>query len=104
MAVKVKELKDDAIVDIKVNKTYYFMMKTALFYLYTIKTDDKEKEASLKKIKEAKIEEMDGWEAAFHTIALFLAEVEKQGLANNLYEEREILEPGDEGYVAPTQG
>lgn len=104
MAVKIKQLKDDAIVDIKINKTFYFMMKSALFYLYTLKPNGKEKEESLKKIKSLNFDELDEWEASFHTITLFLAEVEKQGLANDLYEEKEILEPDDEGYVAPTQG
>lgn len=104
MAVKIKELKDDAIIDIKVNKTFYFMMKSALYYLYTLKPNGKEKEESLRKIKSAAFDELNEWEASFHTLAMFLAEVEKQGVANELYEEKEILEPGDEGYIDPTQG
>jgi hypothetical protein len=104
MAVKVKELKDDALVEIKVNKNYYLMVKSVLFYLFNQKENNESKEASLKKIMEGKFEEMDDWERAFHTITLFLAEVEKQATASNLYDEKEILEPGDEGYVQPTQG
>jgi hypothetical protein len=102
MAVKVKELKDDAVVDIKVNKNYYLMMKATLFYLFLQKTDDQEKNDSIKKIMEGKLEELNDWERAFHTITLFLAEVEKQAQAANLYDEKELLEPGDEGYVAPS--
>ena len=30
MAVKLKELKDDAIIDIKVNKAYYLMVKSLI--------------------------------------------------------------------------
>jgi hypothetical protein len=30
-----------------------------------------------------------------------LAEIEKQAKEANLYDEKEILQPGDEGYVAP---
>jgi hypothetical protein len=104
MAVKVKELKDDALVEVKVNKNYYLMMKSTLFYLFMQKTDEKEREESIKKVMSGKFEDMDDWERSFHTITLFLAEVEKQASANNLYNEKEILEPGDEGYVEPTQG
>jgi hypothetical protein len=104
MAVKVKELKDDALVEVKVNKNYYLMMKSTLFYLFMQKTDEKEREESIKKVMSGKFEDMDDWERSFHTITLFLAEVEKQAAANNLYNEKEILEPGDEGYVEPTQG
>lgn len=103
MAVKVKELKDDVLVDVKVNKNYYYMMKSVLFYLFVNKPESKDNnEDILKRIMSTKIEDMDEWERAFHTITLFLAEVEKQATDNNLYDEKEILEPGDEGYVEPT--
>ena len=104
MAVKVKELKDDALVDIKVNKNYYLMMKATLFHLFQSIKDDNEREESLKKIMEGKYEDMNDWERSFYTITLFLSEVEKQAKDNNLYDEKEILEPGDEGYVEPIQG
>lgn len=100
MAIKVKEMKDDAIVDIKVNKNFYFMMKNVSMYLFKhIKTDDKE--TYLKELTTKKYEELDDLQRSFYTIALFLAEVEKQSISNELYEEKEILQPGDEGYVAP---
>lgn len=104
MAVKVKELKDDILVDVKVNKNYYLMMKATLFHLFQSIKEDKEREESLKKIMSGKYEEMNDWERAFFTITLFLTEVEKEATANNLYIEKEILEPDDEGYVEPTQG
>lgn len=103
MAVKVKELKDDAVVEIKVNKNYYLMVKSTLFYLFLQRTDEKEREESIKKVMTGKLEDMDDWERSFHTLTLFLAEVEKIASANNMYTEKELLEPGDEGYVAPTQ-
>ena len=34
MAIKVKEMKDDALIDVKVNKTYYLMVKALSFYLF----------------------------------------------------------------------
>ena len=102
MAVKVKELKDDALVEIKVNKTYYLMMKAALFYVFMQNEDQEQKNESIKKIMENKLEDLNEWERTFHTITLFLAEVEKQAAQNDLYIEKEVLEPGDDGYVAPT--
>jgi hypothetical protein len=102
MAVKVKELKDDAIVDVKVNKNYYLMMKATLFHLFQSIQDDKVREESLKNVMAADYQKMNDWERAFFSITLFLTEVEKQATANNLYDEKEVLEPGDEGYVEPT--
>lgn len=102
MAVKVKELKDDALIDIKVNKSYYLMTKATLSFLFNLIKDDKQREASLKKIMEGKYEEMNSYERSFYTLTLLLAEIERSGRENNLYEEKEILEPGDEGYVEPT--
>ena len=102
MAVKVKELKDDALVEIKVNKTYYLMMKAALFYVFMQNEDQEQKNESIKKIMENKLEDLNEWERTFHTITLFLAEVEKQAAQNDLYIEKEVLEPGDDGYVTPT--
>ena len=70
MPVKVKEIKDNALIDIKVNKNFYLMSKDALY-----------------------------------TITLLLSEIEKQVQENpNLYDEKEVLEPDDPGYVEPKQG
>jgi hypothetical protein len=100
--VKVKELKDDAILDIKVNKNYYLMVKALSFYLFNqIKVDNKEE--YIKEIVTGQYDKLDDLQKSFYTIALLLAEIEKTATTNNLYEEKEILEPGDEGYVAPTQ-
>ena len=32
---KVKEMKDDAIIDVKINKAFYLMVKAVLFTLFT---------------------------------------------------------------------
>lgn len=103
MAVKVKELKDDVIINVQVNKNYYLLMKAALFYIFSQIEDIEEREKSLEKIMSGKVDDMNDWERTFHTISLFLAEVERQAKENDLYIEKEILEPGDEGYVEPTQ-
>lgn len=104
MAVKVKELKDDAIVEIKVNKSFYLMTKALSYFLFQTIKDDNEREESLKKIMTGKYEDMNDFERSFYTVTLLLAEIEKQAQDNKLYDEKEILEPGDEGYVEPTQG
>lgn len=104
MAIKVKELKDDALVEIKVNKNYYLMTKALSYYLFQTVKDDNEREESLKKIMSGKYEDMNDFERAFYTVTLLLAEIERTAKEQNLYIEKEILEPGDEGYVEPTQG
>lgn len=102
MAIKVKEMKDDALIDIKVNKTYYLMVKALSFYLFNqIKVDDKD--AYLKDIMTGEYANLDDLQKSFYTVALLLAEIEKSATNNNLYDEKEVLQPGDEGYVAPTQ-
>ena len=101
MAIKVKEMKDDALIDIKVNKTYYLMVKALSFYLFNqIKADDKE--AYLKKITSSQYVDLDDLQKSFYTVTLLLAEIEQSATKNNLYDEKEVLQPGDEGYVAPT--
>lgn len=101
MAIKVKEMKDDALMDVKVNKTYYLMVKALSFYLFNqIKVDDKE--AYLKEIMHGEYPNLDDLQKSFYTTTLLLAEMEKYATEHKLYDEKEILQPGDEGYVAPT--
>jgi UDP-N-acetylmuramyl pentapeptide phosphotransferase/UDP-N-acetylglucosamine-1-phosphate transferase len=102
MAIKVKEINDDAVLSIKVNKSYYLMVKGLSYYLFTqIKQENKEE--YLKEIMEGKYEDMDDLQRSFYTVTLLLAEIEKAAKDANLYTEKEILQPGDEGYVAPKQ-
>lgn len=103
MAIKVKELKDDIILDVKVNKAYYMMLKSTLFYLFQQQSDEAVREESLKRIMTGKYEDMNDLERSFYTITIMLAEIEKVAKEQDAYNEKEILEPGDEGYVAPTQ-
>jgi hypothetical protein len=103
MAIKVKELKDDTLLDVKVNKSYYLMLKSTLFYIFQQEKEASKREESLKVIKEGNFEKMNEYERSFYTITLILAEIEKQATNNSLFEEKELLEPGDEGYVEPTQ-
>lgn len=104
MAIKVKELKDDIILDVKVNKAYYMMLKSTLFYLFQQQSDEALREESLKRIMTGKYEDMNDLERSFYTITIMLAEIEKVAKEKDAYDEKEVLEPGDEGYIAPTQG
>ncbi len=101
--IKVKELKDDAILDIKVNKSYYMMAKAASFtILQGMNIPEKENgDEYFKKIMNDKYENLDDSQRAFYTIVLLLAEIEKQATENNFFIEKEVLEPGDEGYEEP---
>lgn len=104
MAVKVKEFKDDASIDLKVNKSIYYLLKSSLFYLFKQRTELDKPDEFIKKIMAAKYEDMTEYEQAFFGLTLVLTEIERIATEQNLYEEKEILEPDDEGYVAPTQG
>jgi hypothetical protein len=103
MAIKVKELKDDAIVNVAVNKNFYMMVKNSLYYLFMLEKDPKVKEESLKKIKESSYEQLNDYERTFYCLSLLVAEIERVASTEKLYEEKEILEPGDEGYEKPKQ-
>jgi hypothetical protein len=74
-----------------------------LFYIFQQEKEASKREESLKVIKEGNFEKMNEYERSFYTITLILAEIEKQATNNSLFEEKELLEPGDEGYVEPTQ-
>lgn len=100
MAIKVKELSEDAVIDIKVNKPYYFMAKALSYYLFTQITVE-DKDAYLKQIMTGKYEDMDDLQRSFFTVTLLLAEIERNATDKKLYVEKEVLQPGDEGYVAP---
>ena len=106
MAITVKELKDDALVSVQVNKAYYFMMKHTLFYLFNQVQAQGAEEAdkSIETIQAADYSKMSQLEQSFYTITLMLSEIERIAVEQKLFEEKEVLEPADEGYVEPTQG
>ena len=103
MAIKVKELKDDALIDVKVNKNYYLMVKAASFALLQSLNIQEKEDDYLKEMLSKGYENLDTTQQAFYTVTLLLAEIERQATQNMLYIEKDVLEPGDEGYVAPTQ-
>jgi hypothetical protein len=103
MAIKVKELKDDAIIEIKVNKNFYLMAKAVLLYILNSVTVS-DKDAYIKETITKEYKDLDDAQRSFYTIALLLAEVETQANNKKLFSEKEVLEPGDEGYVEPKLG
>ena len=87
----VKELKDDALMSIEVNKSFYFMVKNALFFLFRnmdIKEEDREK--VLKDLMAKNFNDMTHWEQSFYAITLLLAEIERQASLTNQYQDVEI--------------
>jgi menaquinone-dependent protoporphyrinogen IX oxidase len=99
--VKVKELKDDAVLEIAVNKNYYLMAKAASLAIIQSLNIEEKGEEYFKETITKKYEDLDPMQRAFYTIVLLLSEIEKTATEKNLYIEKEVLEPGDEGYVEP---
>jgi hypothetical protein len=105
MAVKVKEIKDDALMDIKVNKNFYLMSKDALYTIFKHLLSNESEKENLQNILTKKFNDLTEFERAFYTITLLVSEIEKQVQGNSeLYTEREVPEPGDPDYVEPKQG
>jgi SepF-like predicted cell division protein (DUF552 family) len=79
------------------------MVKAILLNLINnITVEDKDtyiKESMTKEYKD-----LDETQRSFYTTGLLLAEIEKVAKDNNLFQEKEILQPGDEGYVEPKLG
>ena len=78
------------------------MAKAASFTILQQMNVVEKGEEYFKSIMTQKYEDLDDLQRAFYTIILLLAEIEKRATDENLYNEKEILEPGDEGYVEPT--
>jgi hypothetical protein len=86
----VKEIKDDAIINIPVNKTYYLMVKSVLFDLFNRLQEKGFKDDIIKNIINKPYSELSQEEKSFYTVTLLLAEIENQATNNNLFEEKEF--------------
>jgi hypothetical protein len=100
--IKVKEMKDDAIVNIPVSKGYYIMVKNLAFHLVNKLIKDNKSEDYISAIGTKDYAELDDDQRSVRTVTLLVAEIEAQTKIQNQFSENEVLEPGDEGYVAPT--
>ena len=91
----VKELKDDAIVEIQINKSFYYMLKNTLFYLFVnIKGEKPEdKEEYIKEIMSKPYSELSEEQKAFFTLTLAILEIERVADEKNLFEEKEFIVP-----------
>ncbi len=88
---KVKELKDDAMLDVKVNKTYYMMCKSALYTVFKVLYDNSANpDVFVKQIVAKEYKDMDDTQRLFYTLSLLVAEIEKQGVEKNAFIEKEI--------------
>ena len=103
MAVKIKEMKDDAVFKIDVNKNFYLMAKEVAYYLFMSQENKDLVEEALQNMTTKEYKDLSMYERSFYTITLLISEIERIAKQDSLYEEKEILQPGDEGYVAPTE-
>jgi len=101
MAINVKEIKKDSIIEVKVNTNYYMMLKNTLYYIFN-QFPAEQKEESLKKITTGDYAGMNEIERAFFTLSIMVAEIERVAKEQKVYEDKQVLQPGDEGYVEPT--
>ncbi len=102
--LKVKELKNDAVINIPVSKGYYMMVKNLAFDLLNKMIKEKKSEQYIAEIGTKEYVDLDDDQRSVRTVTLLVAEIEAQAKIQNHFIEKEILEPGDEGYVAPNLG
>ena len=89
--IKTKELKDDAILNVKVNKTYYLMSKAALFHSFTGLHDPKvDPQEFVKSVVSKEYKEMNDMERTFYTLTLLIGEIEKQAFETESFIEKEM--------------
>jgi hypothetical protein len=104
MAIKVKKLKDDAVVKIEISKNFYDLLKASLFYVFTLEKDEVKKEEILRKaITQEIYTPLNEYELTFKTLIHIIAEIERVAAIEGMFTEEEILEPADEGFVEPKQ-
>lgn len=89
---KVKEMKDDALLNVKVNKTYYQMAKAALLTLLqdVYSTEKGNPDTFVKDLVSKEYKDQTDKERAFYTLTLLVGEIEKQAVENDAYFEKEI--------------
>jgi hypothetical protein len=90
----IKEIKDDAVINIQVNKTYYLMVKALSLQLFANVTVE-DKDQYLKDLLTKEYKDLDENQRSLYTIILLLAEIETQATKQDLYEEKEINDPSE---------
>jgi hypothetical protein len=102
--IKVKELKSDALIQVPVNRGYYIMVKNLAMSIVEKMTKENRTPDYIKEISTKAYQDLDDDQKSLQTVTLLLAEIENQAQIQKQYDEKEVLEPGDEGYVVPTLG
>ena len=97
------EIADDAIINIKVNKSFYFMVKNLGFTLYKLMSQEESQifnELMQKKDNNLlpDYNTLSQPQQNFYTVMLLLAEIEKEAINNKLIKTTEVLMPEDEGF------
>jgi ribosome-binding ATPase YchF (GTP1/OBG family) len=92
----IKEIKDDALITIQVNKSFYLMTKALSLYLFQ-KIDVEDKETYFKDLMNKSYKDLDEHQRAMYPIILLLAEIETQAKESDQYEEKELIEPIKKG-------
>ena len=88
---RVKELKDDAIVDIQINKTFYQMCKASLFVIFKeLFVDSSNPDEFIKNLLAKNYTDMTDQERMFYTFTLLIGEVEKQAKDKDLFIDKEL--------------
>jgi hypothetical protein len=86
MSVKLKELKDDALIDVQVNKSYYFMVKLELFNAVERMINETPEEAKdLENIITKKYDELSVLQRTIYTLSLLVAEIERVATEKGLF-------------------
>jgi|688.fasta_scaffold00084_94 hypothetical protein len=88
--VKVKEIKDDAIINVPVNKSFYIMVKALLYNLFLELQKKGITEEFLQTLIKKPYAEMTDEQRSFYTVTLLLGEIERQATLNDAFEEKEI--------------
>jgi len=88
--LKIKELKDDVTLDIKVNKNFYMMSKAAIFVVFkSIYDNSGDSEKFLKNIISKDYKDMNDGERTFYTLSLLVGEIEKQATLKDAFIEKD---------------
>ena len=99
--ITVKQIKDDAIIQVPVSKGYYLGVKQAVLHLLNKMLENKPNEEYLAAIGTKELNDLDDDQKTVKIFTLLIAEIEAQAKIQNQFVEDTVLEPGDEGYVAP---
>lgn len=102
MPLKVKELKDDAMINIECSKSLYVMLKNAIIHIFNNDLSNDDPAEHLKIMTSNDYAQMSDAQRAFYTLALLIAQFEQKATEGNLFEEKIIPEPGDPDYEEPT--